>query len=107
FLHSCEAATLERGEVVGALADAVRAGKVRVMGYSGEGEALAWAVRSGRFGAIETSVNLCDQRVIDEVLPAAAAAGMGVVAKRPLANAPWRFGARPAGDYAEVYWDRL
>lgn len=107
LLHSCPLETLQRGEVIDALAATVRAGKVRVMGYSGEGDALAWAVRSGRFGAIETSVNLCDQRVIDEVLPAAAAAGLGVIAKRPLANAPWRFAARPVGDYAEPYWERL
>jgi aryl-alcohol dehydrogenase-like predicted oxidoreductase len=107
LLHSCPLATLVRGEVIDALERAVRAGKVRVMGYSGEGEALAWAVRSGRFGAVETSVSLCDQRVIDEVLPAAAAAGMGVIAKRPLANAPWRFAARQAGHYAETYWERL
>jgi aryl-alcohol dehydrogenase-like predicted oxidoreductase len=107
LLHSCPAETLARGEVVDALAGAVRAGKVRVMGYSGEGEALAWAVRSGRFGVVETSVSLCDQRVLDDVLPAAATAGIGVIAKRPLANAPWRFAARPAGDYAEPYWERL
>ncbi len=107
LLHSCPVSTLARGDVIDALERAVRAGKVRVMGYSGEGEALAWAVRSGRFGAIETSVSLCDQRVIDEVLPAAAAAGMGVIAKRPLANAPWRFAERPSGDYAETYWERL
>ena len=107
FLHSCPLATLERGEVADALAEAVRALKVRVMGYSGEGDALAWAVRSGRFGAVEASVNLCDQRVLDEVLPEAAARGMGVIAKRPLANAPWRFAERPAGDYAEPYWERL
>src|SRR6266702_1289414 len=36
FLHSCDRATAER--VVDALEDAVRAGKVRVAGYSGEGE---------------------------------------------------------------------
>jgi aryl-alcohol dehydrogenase-like predicted oxidoreductase len=77
------------------------------MGYSGEGEALAWALRSGRFGAIEMSVNICDQRVIDDVLPVAAATGLGVIAKRPLANAPWRFATRPTGDYAETYWERL
>ncbi len=93
--------------MIDALEGAVHAGKVRVMGYSGEGEALAWAVRSGRFGAIETSVSFCDQRVIDEVLPMAVAARMGVIAKRPLANAPWRFAQRPAGDYAETYWERL
>jgi aryl-alcohol dehydrogenase-like predicted oxidoreductase len=107
LLHSCPVATLARGEVIEALAAAVRGGKVRVMGYSGEGDALAWAARSGRFGALETSVNLCDQRVIDGVLPAAAAAGLGVIAKRPLANAPWRFAERPVGDYAETYWERL
>lgn len=106
FLHSCPRETLERGEVVEALAAAVQAGKVRVMGYSGEGDALAWAVASGRFGAIETSVNVCDQRGLDEVIPRAASRGVGVIAKRPLANAPWRFDQRPVGDYAEVYWER-
>src|SRR5262249_50307702 len=69
LLHSCPLATLVQGDVIEALEAAVCAGKVRVMGYSGEGETLAWAVRSGRFGAIETSVNICDQRVIDEMLP--------------------------------------
>jgi aryl-alcohol dehydrogenase-like predicted oxidoreductase len=107
LLHSCPRETLERGEVIEALAAAVRAGKVRVMGYSGEGEALAWALRSGRFGALETSVNLCDQRGIDEVLPTALGLGLGVIAKRPLANAAWRFAERPVGDYAETYWERL
>jgi aryl-alcohol dehydrogenase-like predicted oxidoreductase len=107
LLHSCPRETLERGEVIEALAAAKRAGKVRAMGYSGEGDALAWAVRSGHFGVVETSVNLCDQRVIDEVLPAAISAGIGVIAKRPLANAAWRFPTRPSGDYAEVYWERL
>jgi aryl-alcohol dehydrogenase-like predicted oxidoreductase len=107
LLHSCPLETLRRGEVIDALERAKQAGKVRVMGYSGEGDALAWAVRSGCFGAIETSVNLCDQRVLLDVLPAASAAGIGVIAKRPLANAPWRFAARPTGDYAETYWERL
>jgi aryl-alcohol dehydrogenase-like predicted oxidoreductase len=107
LLHSCPRETLERGEVIEALAAAVRAGKVRVMGYSGEGEALAWALRSGRFGALETSVNLCDQRGLDEVLPTALGLGLGVIAKRPLANAAWRFADRPVGDYAETYWERL
>jgi aryl-alcohol dehydrogenase-like predicted oxidoreductase len=41
------------------------------------------------------------------VLPEAAAAGIGVVAKRPLANAPWRFAERPVGSYSETYWERL
>lgn len=107
LLHSCPRDVLERGEVIDALEGAVKAGKVRVMGYSGDGEALAWAVQSGRFGAVEASVNVCDQRVIDEALGEASRRGVGVIAKRPLANAPWRFAERPRGDYAEVYWERL
>jgi aryl-alcohol dehydrogenase-like predicted oxidoreductase len=107
FLHSCPTETLERGAVIEALRAARQAGKVRIIGYSGENGALAWAVDSGHFGAIQCSVNLCDQRALDGAVARAAALGMGVVAKRPLANAPWRFEQRPAGDYCEVYWDRL
>ncbi len=106
-LHSCPREVLARGEVVDALDGAVRAGKVRVAAYSGEGDALEWAVRSGRFGSVEASVNLCDQRSLDGALREAAARGLGVIAKRPLANACWRFADRPVGDYAETYWERL
>lgn len=31
---------------------------------------------------------------------------MGVIAKRPIANAPWRFSERPVGHYCEEYWHR-
>ena len=92
--------------ILAALDAARRAGKLRVAGYSGEGEPLALALASGAFGAVECSVNLCDQRGLDEVIPAAAARGLGVVAKRPLANAPWRHAARPVGQYVEPYWER-
>ncbi len=105
LLHSCSLETLQRGDVVDALAAARDAGKIRVAGYSGENDALAWAVRSGRFGAVETSVNLVDQWSLREVLPSAGP--LGVIAKRPLANAPWRFGERPVRAYAEAYWERL
>ena len=107
FLHSCPRELLERGEVVDALLAARDAGKLRVAGYSGENDALAWAVDSGRFGAVQTSVNLADQWSLHHVLGRAADQGLGVVAKRPLANAPWRFDSRPHGSYAEVYWTRL
>lgn len=107
FLHSCDLDVLRRGEVVEALLDARAAGKVRIAGYSGENEALRWAVDSGAFGAVQTSVNLADQWSLRHVLGTAASRGLGVVAKRPLANAAWRFTQRPLGDYAEVYWERL
>lgn len=105
-LHSCPRETLEQGEVIEALIDTVAAGKVRVAAYSGENEALAWAIRSGEFGSIQTSVNLCDQHSLNHQIPAARARGLGVIAKRPLANAFWRFTTRPQGDYSETYWLR-
>lgn len=107
FLHSCPLGALERGDAVQALLACVDAGKVRVPGYSGENEALAWAASADVFGAVQSSVNLADQRSLREVLPGGARSGLGVVAKRPLANAPWRHADRPTGVYGETYWDRL
>jgi aryl-alcohol dehydrogenase-like predicted oxidoreductase len=96
-LHSCDRATAER--VVDALSAAVQAGKVRVAAYSGEGEALAWAVASGRFGSVQCSVSVVDPFRLD-------GAQVGVLAKRPLGNAPWRFDHRPAEPDVAEAWDR-
>lgn len=106
-LHSCPIETLKYGEVIDALESAIRAGKVRVTAYSGENEALAFAAASHRFKGLMTSVNICDQRSLLEIIPTAKASGIGVIAKRPVANAPWRFPERPAGHYCEEYWQRL
>jgi len=50
---------------------------------------------------------VADHEPLTLTLPAARAAGLGVIAKRPIANAAWRSGARPTNAYAHVYWDRL
>jgi aryl-alcohol dehydrogenase-like predicted oxidoreductase len=89
-LHSCPRETLEQRGVAEALARAVEAGKIRVAAYSGDGPPLEWAVSSGLFGSIQASVNLVDQRAIETAVPAARERGLGVVAKRALANAVWR-----------------
>jgi aryl-alcohol dehydrogenase-like predicted oxidoreductase len=107
FLHSCPQEVLERGDVIKALLEAKDAGKIRVAGYSGENAALRWAFDSGHFGALQTSVNIVDQRSSLTVLPDAASEGLGVVAKRPLANVAWRHAERPVGQYSEIYWERL
>jgi aryl-alcohol dehydrogenase-like predicted oxidoreductase len=106
-LHSCPLETLENSDVIPALEQALKLGLIRVAAYSGENEALVWAATSGKFGSFETSVNICDQRVLETVIPNAAKAGLGVIAKRPIANAPWRYATRPVGDYCETYWERL
>ncbi|MFO7525721.1 MAG: aldo/keto reductase [Ignavibacteriaceae bacterium] len=105
-LHSCDIEILKRGEVIEALHKTIENGKVRVAAYTGENEELKFAIESTSFGSIMTSVNLCDQIVIDGSIKLAEEKGMGVIAKRPLANAPWRFSEKPFGNYAENYWIR-
>ncbi|HPS78218.1 MAG TPA: aldo/keto reductase [Thermoanaerobaculaceae bacterium] len=105
-LHSCPLETLRRGDVLVALLDAVVAGKVRVAAYSGEGEALAWAAASGAFGAVQTSVNLCDRASLATVVPGTRAHGLGVLAKRTLCNGVWRDETLPPQPDKAEYWRR-
>jgi aryl-alcohol dehydrogenase-like predicted oxidoreductase len=105
-LHSCPVEILKRGAVIDALARVRSEGKIKAAAYSGENEALSFAVSSGGFQSIMTSVNPTDQQSIDNQIVAAINKGMGVIAKRPVANALWRFNSRPYGDYAEDYWTR-
>lgn len=109
FLHSCPVEVLRRGDLQEALDEAVSAGKVGVAGYSGDNEHLALAAGSGRFGALETSVNLVDQWNLRHMVGPLHDRGRrpGVIAKRPIANGPWRFAERPTGHYGELYWERF
>ncbi|MCP3902869.1 MAG: aldo/keto reductase [Planctomycetes bacterium] len=90
LLHSCD---LEKLQTSGCLEEVVAArdaGKVRFAGYSGDNEAAAWAARHPDIAVVQTSIGLCDQRNIAEVLPATTAHDVGVMAKRPLSNAAWK-----------------
>jgi aryl-alcohol dehydrogenase-like predicted oxidoreductase len=106
-LHSCPLDVLRRDDLLLALERARAAGKVRVAAYAGDNEALDWAVRSPAFGSVQCSVNLFDQRALGDAVPCAAHRDLGVVAKRPLGNAPWRFADRPEGRDAAFSWDRM
>ena len=103
-LHSCPWQVLAADEVIAALVAAREAGKVRAIAYSGENEDLAYALGRPEFDGYMASLNLFDQRVVAEALPRLG--GRGFIAKRPVANHPWRFPAQPVGDYAEAYWLR-
>lgn len=103
-LHSCPWQVLAQGEVMDALEQTRRSGKVRAIAYSGENEDLDYAVGMDRFDGFMASLNLFDQGVIDRVLPRIR--DKGFIAKRPSANHPWRFDAQPVGDYCETYWTR-
>ncbi|MFZ4622306.1 MAG: aldo/keto reductase [Bacteroidota bacterium] len=106
-LHSCPKETLERGEVTDALLRMVNDGKVRVAAYSGENEALKFALDSKIFGGLMSSINIFDQRSIDSVVAPASSQALGYIAKRPIGNAPWLHASQPFGNYCEEYWKRM
>jgi aryl-alcohol dehydrogenase-like predicted oxidoreductase len=107
-LHSCPKQILLENGVIDALIKVREQGKIRIVAYSGENDELAWAVNEagGKFGSVECSVNPFDQLSLGAILPSAGAQGMGVIAKRALGNAPWRFAEQPHGNYCETYWLR-
>ena len=106
-LHSCEKELLERGEVIEVLREARAAGKTRYIGYSGDGQAAKYAIECGAFDSLQTSCNIADQECIDLTLPLAKARGMGVIAKRPIANVAWRHESADVAGYGAEYWRRL
>lgn len=106
LLHSCDAGTLGRDDILGELDRAKSAGKIRAAGYSGENEALAAAIASGRFDVIECSVSAFDRGSLGGAIAEATARGIGVLAKRPLANGAWRHGLPPDAPDVRTYWDR-
>lgn len=104
FLHTCSADILRAGEATDALLRARDAGKVRYTGYSGDDEDALQAISMGVFDAIQVTFNILNQTALDAVLPAAQGAGLGVVAKRPIANARLLPEDSPQF-HAGPYWD--
>ncbi len=110
LLHSCDLKTLEAGEAVSALAKAREAGKIKFAGYSGDNEALAYAAGLPDIRVVETSVNVVDQKNIDLGVAIAKQNNLGVLAKRPIANAAWKDVNDQPGmykNYAATYTERF
>lgn len=106
-LHSCDSATLRRGDAIEGLQRAREKGYTRYIGYSGDNEDAKTAIELGVFDSFQTSVSIADQSAIEGNIPLAVGKGLGIIAKRPIANAVWRNEEKPADSYHHEYWDRI
>ena len=104
-LHSCSEAILREGAVIEVVQRAKEAGKTRFIGYSGDRNDSAYAVSTGLFDVLQTSCSFADQECVTLTLPGCVEKGMGVIAKRPIANAAWK--EPGVGAYGRPYWERL
>lgn len=106
-LHSCSESVLRKGDAITAMQSAREKGYTRHIGYSGDSLAAKFAVDCGAFDVLQTSINIADQEALELTLPLAREKQMGIIAKRPIANAAWKEQHKPIDSYHHVYWDRL
>jgi len=106
-LHGCPESVLRKGDAIAALQTAREKGYARYLGYSGDSLAARYAVECGAFDTLQTSINIADQEAIELTLPIARDRKVGVIAKRPIANAAWKENHKPIDSYHHAYWDRL
>jgi aryl-alcohol dehydrogenase-like predicted oxidoreductase len=106
-LHSCSSEILNRGEAIEGLLRAQEKGYTRFIGYSGDNEDARTAIETDVFDSLQTSVSIADQTPIDGNIPLAAGKGLGIIAKRPIANAVWRNKELPPDSYHHEYWNRI
>ena len=99
-IHAYDVKGPPSDDVVQAVMDAKQAGKTRFVGYSQENEFAEWAVESGLFDTLQTAFSLVDQRARHGLLGRAKARGIGIIAKRPIANAVWGRAQVPGNYYS-------
>ena len=95
-LHAYDVDSPPPDDVVEALLEARDAGKTRFVGFSQENEEADWAIESGIFDTLQTTFSLLDQGARYGLFERAKAGGVGIIGKRPIANALW--GKASAGE---------
>ncbi|HEY6420355.1 MAG TPA: aldo/keto reductase [Candidatus Binataceae bacterium] len=105
--HSPPPEALHDAVLLEVLTRARDAGKTRFIGCSSDGVTALAAVEMKIFDTLEISVSIADQEAIDLVIPAARKQGMGIIAKRPIANAAWLNDGMSRSDYGWPYRQRL
>lgn len=105
-LHSCSEEVLRQGDCIEGLLRAQEKGYTRFIGYSGDNEAAKYAIEVGIFDSLQTSVSIAEQSSIGNI-KLAADKGLGLIAKRPIANAVWRHSELPPDSYHHEYWNRI
>ncbi|CAN5376805.1 aldo/keto reductase [soil metagenome] len=106
-LHSCSTEILNRGEAIEGLLRAQEKGYTRFVGYSGDNDDAKTAIEMDVFDSLQTSVSIADQSPINGNIKLAEEKGLGIIAKRPIANAVWRNKELPPDAYHHEYWNRI
>jgi aryl-alcohol dehydrogenase-like predicted oxidoreductase len=106
-LHGCSVEVLRNGEVIEALKNARQAGKIRFLAYSGSGDRVRYAIDTNEFDVVQLTLNVFEQNAIDDLLPLTRERDIGVIVKRPIGNAVWRFPERPEWGWYAEYWDLI
>jgi aryl-alcohol dehydrogenase-like predicted oxidoreductase len=122
-IHSATRAAIDDRAIIEPLLDSQRRGLVRVLGATVYDSAAALAaIASREYAMLQVALNVLDQRMMREVIPAAAAAGVGILVRSALLKgaltpkAQWlpeplaalrRAASRARDRIAGGAWDRL
>lgn len=84
-IHNATADLVAKGDITAALVRAKARGEIGFLGASVYGEEAALAVvASGEFDVLQVALSVLDQRMAARVLPAAQAAGVGIIIRSAL-----------------------
>jgi aryl-alcohol dehydrogenase-like predicted oxidoreductase len=108
FLHSAGLDEMRNTDAIEALLEAKQKGTIRATGSSNDGPRALHSIETGEIDVLQITYNILDMDMLDRVLPAAIERNLGVVIKRPMANACWRYEeGTPRAEYFSEYRARI